>query len=49
MAVAARAETAPAEKESFAALSTKPWDGTSSLEGTVVKGRVIAIENDFGR
>jgi small subunit ribosomal protein S1 len=45
MAVAA--ETAePAAKESFAALLDESLGVANGLEGTVVKGRVIAIEND---
>src|ERR1700746_3680381 len=36
----------PTPKESFAALLDESLGVTSSLEGTVVKGRVIAIEND---
>jgi small subunit ribosomal protein S1 len=40
-------ETAPAPKESFAALLNESLGVASTgLEGTVVKGRVIAIEND---
>jgi small subunit ribosomal protein S1 len=40
-------ETAPATpKESFAALLDESLGVANSLEGTVVKGRVIAIEND---
>jgi small subunit ribosomal protein S1 len=42
MAVAT--ETAP--KENFAALLDEAMGGSNSLEGTVVKGRVISIEND---
>src|SRR5713101_6537501 len=42
MAVAT--ETAP--KESFAALLDESMGVANSLEGTVIKGRVIAIEND---
>ena len=33
-------------KESFAALLDETLGVASSLEGTVVKGRVIALEND---
>src|SRR5579862_124251 len=45
MAVAETAEFSP--KESFAALLDESLGvGTNSLEGTVVKGKVIAIEND---
>ena len=36
---------APA-KESFAALLDESLGVASSLEGTVVKGRIIALEND---
>jgi small subunit ribosomal protein S1 len=40
-------ETAPAPKESFAALLNESLGVASTgLEGTVVKGRVISIEND---
>jgi small subunit ribosomal protein S1 len=46
MAVAARTQAAPVEKESFAALLDETLGRTGSLEGTVIKGRVIAIEND---
>src|SRR5579885_2291506 len=46
MAVAAET-AAQSSKESFAALLDESLGvGTSGLEGTVVKGRVIAIEND---
>jgi small subunit ribosomal protein S1 len=38
-------QTAP-QKESFAALLDESMGVTNSLEGTVVKGRVISIEND---
>ncbi|HLY47204.1 MAG TPA: 30S ribosomal protein S1 [Stellaceae bacterium] len=44
MAVAA--ETAVAGKESFAALLDESLGVANGLEGTVVKGRVISIEND---
>src|SRR3954449_4876542 len=45
--MAAATQTAePAQKESFAALLEESFGTTSSLEGTVVKGRVIAVEND---
>src|SRR5579862_6253157 len=45
MAVAETAEFSP--KESFAALLDESLGvGTNGLEGTVVKGRVISIEND---
>src|SRR5216683_668936 len=46
MAVAARSKVAGAEKESFAALLDETLGRTGSLEGTVIKGRVISIEND---
>jgi small subunit ribosomal protein S1 len=36
-----------AEKESFAAMLEEQLGGTDSFEGTVVKGRVIALENDM--
>src|SRR5919199_5120841 len=39
-------QTAP-QKESFAALLDESMGVANSLEGTVVKGRVISIENDF--
>src|SRR3954468_2907562 len=45
MAVAT--QTAPAQRESFAALLNESMGVANSLEGTVVKGRVIAIENDM--
>jgi small subunit ribosomal protein S1 len=40
------AETATAPKESFAALLDESMGVSNGLEGTVVKGRVISIEND---
>jgi small subunit ribosomal protein S1 len=46
MALAARTKTAAPEKESFAALLDETLGRTGSLEGTVIKGRVLAIEND---
>src|SRR5271165_600061 len=45
-AVELQTREAPA-KESFAALLDESLGVASSLEGTVVKGRVIAIDNDF--
>ncbi len=45
MALEVQTWEAPA-KESFAALLDKSLGVASSLEGTVVKGRVIAVEND---
>ena len=36
-----------AEKENFAALLEESLDATRGFEGTVVKGRVIAVENDM--
>jgi small subunit ribosomal protein S1 len=39
-------ETAPAPKESFAALLDESLAVSNGLEGTVIKGRVISIEND---
>src|SRR5712675_2147963 len=45
MAVAT--QTAPAQRESFAALLNESMGVANSLEGTVVKGRVISIENDI--
>jgi small subunit ribosomal protein S1 len=44
--MAAATQTAEAHKESFAALLEESLGTDSSLEGTVVKGRVIAVEND---
>ena len=44
-AVELQTREAPA-KESFAALLDESLGVASSLEGTVVKGRVIAVEND---
>src|SRR5437868_2014713 len=44
MAVAT--QTAPSQRESFAALLNESMGVANSLEGTVVKGRVISIEND---
>ncbi|MBV8649950.1 MAG: 30S ribosomal protein S1 [Alphaproteobacteria bacterium] len=44
MAVAAK--TKAAEKESFAALLDESLGRSGSLEGTVLKGRVLSIEND---
>ena len=35
------------EKESFAALLDETLGASNSLEGTVVKGMVIAVENDM--
>src|SRR6266436_6359341 len=46
MAVAARSQVADVEKENFAALLDETLGKTGSLEGTVIKGRVISIEND---
>lgn len=40
-------QTASPAKESFAALLEESLAQTDSFEGTVVKGRVIAIENDM--
>jgi small subunit ribosomal protein S1 len=40
------AETANAPRESFAALLDETMGVSNGLEGTVVKGRVISIEND---
>ncbi len=45
MALEVQTREAPA-KESFAALLDESLGVASSLEGTVVKGRVIAVEND---
>ena len=46
MALATPTVEAPA-KESYAALLDESMGASSGLEGTVVKGRVIAIENDM--
>jgi small subunit ribosomal protein S1 len=46
MAVATRTKT-DADKESFAALLDQSLGSASGLEGTVIKGTVIAIENDM--
>src|SRR5260370_15773818 len=46
MAVAARSKAPVVEKESVVALIDETLGRTGSLEGTVIKGRVIAIEND---
>ena len=43
MAKASAAEAGAAGKEDFAALLEESFGGTSGLEGSVVKGRVIAI------
>src|SRR6056297_684893 len=40
------AATAGAEKESFAALLDESLGQVDSFEGTVVKGRVVSIDND---
>src|SRR6266404_7142868 len=45
MAVAAQTKGA-VEKESFAALLDESLGKAGSLEGTVLKGRVLSIEND---
>jgi small subunit ribosomal protein S1 len=44
--MAAATQTAIAQRESFAALLDESMGVANSLEGTVVKGRVISIEND---
>jgi small subunit ribosomal protein S1 len=46
MAVAAETAAPAARKENFAAMLDEALGVASGLEGTVVKGRVIAIEND---
>src|ERR1700674_3785693 len=46
MAVATKTRT-DAGKESFAALLDQSLGSGPGLEGTVIKGRVIAIENDM--
>ena len=43
----AEAGAAGAEKENFAALLEESLAATKGFEGTVVKGRVIAVENDM--
>ena len=43
----AEAGAAGAEKENFAALLEESLEATKGFEGTVVKGRVIAVENDM--
>ncbi|WP_448189210.1 30S ribosomal protein S1 [Azospirillum sp. sgz301742] len=43
----AQAMARTGEKESFAALLEESLGTSESLEGTVVKGRVIAVENDM--
>ena len=43
----AEAGAAGAEKENFAALLEESLQATKGFEGTVVKGRVIAVENDM--
>src|SRR5271154_3888542 len=44
----ARSVTAPVEgKESFAALLEESLQSRDSFEGTVVKGRIVGIDNDF--
>ena len=45
--MATATETAAPQSESFAALLDESLGATSSFEGTVVKGRVIAIDNDM--
>src|SRR2546430_2103236 len=44
--LAVATQAAPAQRESFAALLNESMGVANSLEGTVVKGRVISIEND---
>jgi small subunit ribosomal protein S1 len=46
MAVATRSRP-ETEKESFATLLEQSLGASSGLEGTVIKGRVVAIENDM--
>ncbi|MBV8738502.1 MAG: S1 RNA-binding domain-containing protein, partial [Alphaproteobacteria bacterium] len=46
MALATQTAEAPS-KESFAALLDESMGMANGLEGTVVKGRVIAVENDI--
>ncbi len=41
------AATVGAERESFAALLDESLGQTESFEGTVVKGRVISVDNDY--
>ncbi|MEQ8964576.1 MAG: 30S ribosomal protein S1 [Azospirillaceae bacterium] len=45
--MATQTATAEGGKESFAALLEESLERTDSFEGTVVKGRVIAIDNDM--
>ena len=47
MAALSGTEVQGPTKESFAALLEETLGSGSGLEGTVVKGRVIAIENDM--
>jgi len=46
MAVAEIQTREAPQKESFAALLDESLGVANSLEGTVVKGRVVAVEND---
>ncbi|MCW5732458.1 MAG: S1 RNA-binding domain-containing protein, partial [Alphaproteobacteria bacterium] len=39
--------SAPASNENFAELLDEIYGGAASPEGSVVRGRVIAVENDF--
>lgn len=43
----ARADSAPPATENFAALLDEIFGGGQSQEGSVIKGRVVALENDF--
>ncbi len=43
----ASAAAGVAGKEDFAALLEESFGGTSGIEGSVIKGRVIAVENDM--
>ncbi len=47
MAKASAAVAGVAGKEDFAALLEESFGGTSGIEGSVIKGRVIAVENDM--
>ena len=43
----AQTQTASPARESFAALLEESLARTDSFEGTVIKGRVISVENDI--
>ena len=46
-AVAQAAETYSADNENFAALLEESFTSSSAMEGSVVKGIIVGIENDF--